>query len=147
LQEEELDLPRTPFIGNGDAYDQETFWNEVERTGVDTIMVARGALIKPWIFTELKERRTWDISAQERLQGIADFARYGLEHWGSDEMGINLTRRFMLESLSFTHRYVPVGLLERLPAKMNDRPFAYHGRSDLETLLASPKVDDWQKIW
>ena len=52
----------------------------------------------------------------------------------------------MCEALSFTYRYVPVGLLERLPAKMNDRPYPFKGRDDLETLLASSNSADWVKI-
>lgn len=54
-----------------------------------------------------------------------DFVRYGLEHWGSDQMGVNKTRRFLLEWLSFTHRYIPVGLLEVLPQRINERPLPY----------------------
>lgn len=49
------------------------------------------------------------------------------------------TRRFLLEWMSFLCRYVPVGLLDR-PQNMNQRPLMYVGRSDLETLLGSPKV-------
>jgi len=48
--------------------------------------------------------------------------------------------------MSFTHRYVPVGLLERVPQRMNERTPEIIGRNDLETLMASPIVDDWIKI-
>lgn len=41
-------------------------------------------------------------------------------------------RRFVCESLSFTHRYIPVGLLERLPVQLNERAFPYKGRDELE---------------
>lgn len=86
---------------------------------------------------------------------------------GSDQMGVNKCRRFVCEALSFTHRYVPVGLLERLPTNMNERPFAFRGRDELEvrcvtlpfagglsrltlshpqTLLSSDQSKDWVKI-
>ena len=105
---------------------------------------ARG--FKPWVFTEIKERRHWDISATERLDLLKDFVRYGLELWGSDDIGVARVRKFLLEWLSFLHRYVPVGLLERLPGKLQDRAPNYIGRSDLETLFASPDAADWVKI-
>merc|ERR1712187_242492 len=86
-------------------------------------------------------------AASERLDMMRDFSNYGLEHWGSDARGVETTRRFLLEWLSFTHRYVPVGVLEaQLPARSNWRPRPYVGRNDLETKLASSNAKDWIEI-
>ncbi|XP_059015605.1 tRNA-dihydrouridine(47) synthase [NAD(P)(+)]-like isoform X1 [Mustela lutreola] len=134
-----------PLFGNGDILSYEDA-NRAMQTGVAGVMIARGALLKPWLFTEIKEQRHWDISSSERLTILQDFTRYGLEHWGSDTQGVEKTRRFLLEWLSFLCRYVPVGLLERLPQRINERPPYYLGRDYLETLMASQKAADWIRI-
>ena len=43
-------------------------------------------------------------------------------------------------------RYIPVGILERVPQRINEKPPHYFGRSDLETLMASANCADWIKI-
>ena len=134
-----------PLFGSGDILSHEEYYQKLS-SGVSGVMIGRGALIKPWIFTEIKERRLWDISANERLDIIKDFVNYGLENWGSDDAGVHKTRRFLLEWLSFLHRYIPVGVLERLPQRINERPPPFVGRSDLETLLSSGSCSDWLKI-
>ncbi|OAX81573.1 tRNA-dihydrouridine(47) synthase [NAD(P)(+)] [Emergomyces africanus] len=134
------------FLGNGDCYSHEDYFTGIQNSGVDTVMVARGALIKPWIFEEIEKGQYLDKSATERLALVEKFAKYGLEAWGSDEYGIGNTRRFLLEYLSFTHRYIPVGILEYLPPSLQDRPPAWKGRNELETLLGSDNYKDWIKI-
>ncbi|XP_061903620.1 tRNA-dihydrouridine(47) synthase [NAD(P)(+)]-like [Entelurus aequoreus] len=134
-----------PLFGNGDILSHEDAMKAKE-TGVSGIMIARGALVKPWIFTEIKESRHWDISSSERLDVLRDFTNFGLEHWGSDTRGVEKTRTFLLEWLSFMCRYIPVGLLERVPQKINERPPYYMGRNYLETLMASQNVGDWIRI-
>jgi len=137
-----------PIIGNGDilTYHDYEMSRKTAPNTCNCAMLGRGAIIKPWLPTEIKEKRNWDVSAPERLEFLKTFVRYGLEHWGADETGIARTRRFLLEMLSFTCRYTPVGLLERLPQRIHDRPPRYYGRSDLETLLSSPAATDWVKI-
>uniref|UniRef100_A0A3B3E1C5 tRNA-dihydrouridine(47) synthase [NAD(P)(+)] n=2 Tax=Oryzias melastigma TaxID=30732 RepID=A0A3B3E1C5_ORYME len=134
-----------PLFGNGDILSYEDAV-KAKQTGVSGIMIARGALIKPWIFTEIKESRHWDISSGERLDVLKDFTNFGLEHWGSDTRGVEKTRSFLLEWLSFMCRYIPVGLLERVPQRINERPPYYLGRNHLETLMASQNVGDWVQI-
>ncbi|KAK8987186.1 hypothetical protein V6N11_026942 [Hibiscus sabdariffa] len=134
-------------LGNGDVFSY-LDWNKhvSDCAELSSCMIARGALIKPWLFTEIKEQRHWDISSQERLNILKDYVRFGLEHWGSDKKGVETTRHFLLEWLSYTCRYIPVGLLDVIPQRLNWRPPSYYGRDDLETLMASDSAADWIRI-
>ncbi|KAI0039115.1 zinc finger dihydrouridine synthase [Auriscalpium vulgare] len=145
-READEDLPRIPIFGGGDCFSSQDYWSAVDQSGVDGVMIARGALIKPWIFTEIKEHREWDISSRERLDLIRKYAEYGLDHFGTDTAGVNTARRYLCEALSFQYRYVPLGLLEQLPGRINDRAPLFRGRDELETLLASGDSRDWVKI-
>ncbi|KAF6154533.1 hypothetical protein GIB67_028419 [Kingdonia uniflora] len=134
-------------LGNGDVYSY-LDWNQhiSDCPKLSACMIARGSLIKPWIFTEIKEQRHWDITSGERLNILKDFVQFGLEHWGSDTKGIGTTRHFLLEWLSYMYRYIPVGLLDVIPQKLNWRSPTYVGRDDLETLMASDSAVDWIRI-
>lgn len=136
-----------PLLGSGDCISWQEYYENLEKyPNISGVVLARGALISPWLFTEIKERRTWDISSKERLEIIGDYAKFALDHWGSDSTGVENSRRYLLEWLSFACRYIPVGLLEVLPQRINDRPPMYKGRDELETLLSSPSASDWVKI-
>lgn len=134
------------FCGNGDILSHIDYQAHLANAQVDACMIARGALIKPWLFEEIASNQYLDKSASERLAYIEQFVRNGLEYWGSDEVGVGTTRKFLLEWLSFSCRYVPVGILEYLPPRFGDRPPAFRGRSELETLLSSANYKDWIRI-
>lgn len=134
-------------LGNGDIFSY-LDWSKhsSDYPELSSCMIARGALIKPWIFTEIKEQKHWDISSEERFNILKDFVHFGLEHWGSDTKGVETTRHFLLEWLSYTCRYIPVGLLDVIPQRINWRPPSYCGRNDLETMMASDSAADWIRI-
>src|SRR5271154_6909920 len=68
---------------NGDVNSYIDFYNVIEKSGADTSMIARGAIIKPWIFEEITQRQHLDKSASERLEMLKQYAHWGLEHWVS----------------------------------------------------------------
>ncbi|CAG5104096.1 Similar to DUS3L: tRNA-dihydrouridine(47) synthase [NAD(P)()]-like (Homo sapiens) [Cotesia congregata] len=136
-----------PVFGNGDILSFDDYQRvRASYPTVQGITIGRGALIKPWIFSEIKEQKLYDISSSERLDMLKKYANYGMEHWGSDTRGVETTRRFMLEWISFLHRYIPVGILEQPPQRINERPPYYKGRDELETLMASSNCADWIKL-
>lgn len=46
-------------------------------------MIGRGAIMKPWIFQEIKEQRHIDMNSTGRMEILQKYANYGLDHWGS----------------------------------------------------------------
>ena len=111
-----------PIIGNGDVFSY-TDWERNLMISEEKMQMAKLLLGRQRAFSlaalssnhgflpRSKKGRHWDISASERLDILKSFAKYGLEHWGSDPTGVARCRRFLLEWLSFMYRYVPVGLL------------------------------------
>ncbi|KAH8237908.1 hypothetical protein KR032_006065, partial [Drosophila birchii] len=138
---------RMPVIGNGDILSYEDY---VERRKlaphVSSVMIGRGALIKPWIFQEIKEQKAWEPSSSQRYDLLRKYCNYGLEHWGSDTKGVETTRRFLLEWQSFLYRYIPEALQQAPPQKINARPQKYRGRDEMETLMSSGNAADWVKL-
>ena len=58
----------------------------------------------------------------------------------------NLRVRTLILEFCYLCRYIPVGVLERLPQRINEKPPYYIGRDDLETTMASANCADWIKI-
>ncbi|XP_065357878.1 tRNA-dihydrouridine(47) synthase [NAD(P)(+)]-like [Calliphora vicina] len=136
-----------PVIGNGDILSYEDYMEKRKiAPHVSSVMIGRGALIKPWIFKEIKEQKNWDPTSAERFEMMRKYVNYGLEHWGSDTKGVENTRRFLLEWQSFLYRYIPYDLMMEPPQKINQRPQSFRGRDEMETLMSSPNSQDWVKL-
>ena len=146
--EECVKVSKIPVIGVGDIF-RYTDFEKAKSKGVNSVAIARGALVKPWIFKEIKEKIDYDISVSERIDILRQFAEYGLMHWGSDERGVNTIREFMCHHLTFMSRYVPVHCCEKagiIPSLKiwNTENLCY--RDEMEQLLASNKNADMIKI-
>jgi len=139
-----------PVLGNGDLL---TPWDLARRraeTPVRSFLIARGCLIKPWVFREMREGRPWYPTVAERWAIMRRYLDYALEHLGDDGKGRERARRFVIWHLHFWHRWRPyteadfhAHLPESLIQKRED-PAA----GDPEAaLLASADEADHERIW
>ena len=95
-----------PVVGNGDLLFGHEIASARERTGCAGVMVARGALIKPWIFKEAADGYR-ELSADDRLVVYRRYVELALEHWGDDEHGRSRAREFLVWHIGFWCRYAP----------------------------------------
>ncbi|MBT8398915.1 MAG: tRNA-dihydrouridine synthase, partial [Rhodothermia bacterium] len=86
-----------PLIGNGDATSPERIRDMFDETGVDAVMVGRGAIGNPWIFRdarvymetgELPPPPSWD----ERVSVVAEHLKLKCE-WLGEHKGVLEMRR------------------------------------------------------
>jgi tRNA-dihydrouridine synthase 3 len=112
-------------------------------------MVARGALIKPWLFREIRERRTWSPTADERIAVYHRLALCLKEHFRDDAKGRERAMRFLPWHLSFFCRYRPLSdatrvagaaplLQQRIPLSPDAGP--------LDLLLADPRAELHERL-
>jgi tRNA-dihydrouridine synthase 3 len=80
----------------------------MSRYGVRSAMLARGALIKPWLFQEIREGRSWLPTPEERFSVLWRFVELLREHFGTDERGQKRMMRFLPWHMNFFCRYVPL---------------------------------------
>jgi len=144
------DSVAVPVIGNGDIL---TPWDvpaRVAGTRIASVLVARGALIKPWIFRELKEGRPWLPTVAERWAVMRRYYDYATEHFGDDEKGQSRVKRFFLWHLGFWHRYRPWSEADFHAAApeplIQTRAPAVTGEPDA-VLLASDAETDHETVW
>ncbi len=97
-----------PVIGNGDILTHYEARERMSRSGVRSVMLARGALIKPWLFREIREGRTLLPTPEERFAMLWRFVELLREHFGTDERGRKRTLRFLPWHLNFFCRYLPL---------------------------------------
>ncbi len=139
-----------PVLGNGDIL---TVWDHQKRraeTAVAGVVAARGALIKPWIFRELKDGEPWHPTVAERWGVLRRWFELATEHFGDDEQGLERVERFFLWHQGFWHRYRPHTHQDWLAAQpgsliqhRDDGP----GDDPEERLLAGADEADHRLIW
>ena len=80
---------KIPVIGNGDIVDKESATKMFQKTGVDGIMIGRGAFGNPWIFRNIKYyletgNKLLPPTKEEKLKVIEKHIELAVEEKGED---------------------------------------------------------------
>ena len=147
-----VEAVQVPVIGNGDILTWRDAEHRRRETGCAALMVARGALIKPWIFREIEDGTDYLLDPAARLDLLRRYRSLALAHFRDDERGRRTVRGFVEWHLDFLSRYRPVPATEPDPddhpliqtrdaeLDLPDTPEGWIQRSDRE---AHGRLADW----
>jgi len=99
---------RIPIVGNGDILTCFEARSRREASRCASLMLGRGALIKPWLFAEIARDQEWLPTVAERVQVYGRLVGFMKEHFGEDERGRKKAMYFLPWHLSFLCRYRPL---------------------------------------
>ncbi|HTV00067.1 MAG TPA: tRNA-dihydrouridine synthase family protein [Luteitalea sp.] len=132
-----------PVVGNGDILFPEDIARGRAIAGVPAVMIARGALIKPWIFAEALGE-TVDDSPEGRVAVYRRYVGLARAHFGEDERGTTRLRPFLVWHLGLWCRHIP-RQADGTYVPMQERAVHAAPSTPLEALLArpEPEVHGW----
>ena len=93
-------FPQTIIVGSGDLFSAETITENLQNTGIDGAVIARGAVGNPWIFSEM--RAVFDKSAAFVSPTIEQQGEVILRHYDlvcslyEQERAIRFFRKFVI---------------------------------------------------
>ena len=80
---------KIPVIGNGNVFD-EVSYKKMLATGVDGVMIARGALGQPWIFSKLK-----GLNMPNKFEIVKTHVETLQKYYTDEELCITLRKHFL----------------------------------------------------
>ena len=80
-----------PVIGNGDLFSADDFRRMHQQTGVDALMISRGALGNPWLF-----QGQTAISVASWFEGVERHLSYQRQEYGDDPIAAIRMRKHLL---------------------------------------------------
>lgn len=86
---------KIPVIGNGNVFSRDDAIYMRERTGVDGVMVSRGALGNPWVFNDIKQGPS-DVSVDQWEQLVLQHLAWQQAEYGDAGTGAVCMRKHLL---------------------------------------------------
>jgi tRNA-dihydrouridine synthase len=85
-----------PVIGNGNLFSHRDAEAMQAVCGLDGLMVSRGALGNPWVFTSIKEGRSVLPTPEEWMQTVSEHVEWQRETYGKEPRAAVCMRKHML---------------------------------------------------